>query len=482
MVAAIILSVLALLAWAYHLALLNSLTGSDAAGNALGQAFAAISLIVLWVLLAVLAIVAFVSGRMPAAAAVAALILIPASAFASGAVLELLTRPNTSPFMWPIAIPAAVPPLVIAFSFWALIPALHDAIPAPAAAGGLWGVILLLCLSIFPMQQLRERADSERAAERAHTVADLASLPPDAALWDLTPFLGTNVSDQALARIRSLPNLQEQVETMLERGDFPLIRLRELGIDPTPALCEKARAELRRRVTPLILHTPNSKPYSVIADEMAGVASAMEWLVGYGCSCDAESVAWEEMAKGYSGSDWDIHRVADVRDPQQLGKVLNEYPEKFSQLTPKAHLKAWLRFADNEETRDQALAGARQLDHRTADAIEMLGEGREAGAIITYLSDLDLDPNPAFCGAALGVLHGDFAKTWRPTSDDPRSYDELLGRLGGDRRFRALIWLARHGCDAEGTVTEAEALVRAYKDSPDRAAMLAALAQLHRKI
>jgi hypothetical protein len=480
-VATVILSVLAVLAWAYHLALLNSLTGSDAAGNALGKAFATFSLIVVWTLLAVLAVTGFLSGRMPAAAAIAALILIPASGFASGLVLDLLTRPNTSPFMWPIVIPAAVPPLVIAFSFWVLIPSLHEAIPAASAGGIVWGAIFVLCLSIFPMQQLRERADNQRAAERAQVAVDFASLPADAALPDLTPFLETNAQDQALARIRSLPRLQEQVEAMLERGDFPLVRLRELGLDPTPALCEKAKAELRRRVAPLITQTPGAKPYSAIADEMAGAASAMEWLVGYGCSCDAESLIWEDMAKGYSGSNWDVYRVAGARDPSKLGKVLNEYPEKFSQLTPKAHLKAWLKFAGDQGLRAQALAGARQLDHRTADAVEMLGDEREARTIISYLSELDLEPNSTLCSSALGVLRGDFAKTWRPTNDDPRSYDELLGRLGGESSFSALIWLAQSGCDAETAITEAESLVRAYKDSPDRTAMLATLAQLHRK-
>jgi hypothetical protein len=45
----------------------------------------------------------------------------------------------------------------------------------------------------------------------------------------------------------------------------------------------------------------------------------------------------------------------------------------------------------------------------------------------------------------------------------------------------ALIWLASHGCDAEGGLREAGEMVRAYQDSADRAAMLAALAKLHRK-
>jgi hypothetical protein len=45
----------------------------------------------------------------------------------------------------------------------------------------------------------------------------------------------------------------------------------------------------------------------------------------------------------------------------------------------------------------------------------------------------------------------------------------------------ALKWLAGHGCNAEAELSEAEDVVRTYQDSPDRAAMLASLAQLRRK-
>jgi hypothetical protein len=98
----------------------------------------------------------------------------------------------------------------------------------------------------------------------------------------------------------------------------------------------------------------------------------MEWLVGYDCSCDAESLAMESMARAYQGSNWDIQRLSELRDPRKLGRIVRIYPVRFSVFTPKAHLKVWLSFADKKELRDQARAGARQLDHRIGDAIEML--------------------------------------------------------------------------------------------------------------
>jgi hypothetical protein len=210
----------------------------------------------------------------------------------------------------------------------------------------------------------------------------------------------------------------------------------------------------------------------------------MEWLVGYDCFCDAESLAWETMTKGYQGSNWDNHRLGDVRDPKNLGRMLREHPERFSMLTPKAHLKAWLGFADKKEFHDQALAGARKLDHRTADAVEMLNDKYDISApwkVLKYLPVLDLETAAPLCGAALAQVHGEFAKTHRPKADDPRPYSELLQRLGAYEPLTALVWLAGHGCDAERELSEAEALIQTYQASPSQGLMLGRLEQLHRK-
>jgi hypothetical protein len=207
----------------------------------------------------------------------------------------------------------------------------------------------------------------------------------------------------------------------------------------------------------------------------------MEWLVGYGCPCDAESLAWESMAKAYRDPGFDVFRLAELRDPKNLGRVLREDPARFSMLTPQAHLKAWLKFAEDKGLREQALAGARKLDHRTADAVEMLGgDEHDARTLLSYLPVLDLEATAPLCGAALRVLHGQFRQIYRPGKDDPRPYQELLERLGVGEQLPALAWLAEHGCDADAELREAEALVRAYQDSSERAAMLATLAKVHR--
>jgi len=126
------LGVLALLFWALTLATLADLAGSDAAGNAYAQAYAAIEIFILWGLLAVIAIIAAVKGAMAWPAMLAAAILIPASGVVTFEALELLSRPRLPPFLWPLIIPALAPLLIMSFSIWALFTSLRD----PCASGG----------------------------------------------------------------------------------------------------------------------------------------------------------------------------------------------------------------------------------------------------------------------------------------------------------------------------------------------------------
>ena len=60
-------------------------------------------------------------------------------------------------------------------------------------------------------------------------------------------------------------------------------------------------------------------------------------------------------------------------------------------------------------------------------------------------------------------------------------YRQLSERLGAGAPLSALQWLAGHGCAAEDELSEAETIVRAYQDAPERRAMLANLAALHRR-
>src|SRR5260370_9786135 len=79
--ASIVLGVVIGLIWVLHLATVASLGGSDAAGNGIAEAYAAIQLIALWLLLTIMTVIASAKGAAPKPATVAALVIVPVSAF-----------------------------------------------------------------------------------------------------------------------------------------------------------------------------------------------------------------------------------------------------------------------------------------------------------------------------------------------------------------------------------------------------------------
>jgi hypothetical protein len=482
---AIVLSALIGLLWTLNLATLASLGNSDAAGNGIGEAYAAIQIILLWSLLTVLTVVACVKGAAPTAAKAAALVIVPVSGFAAMAAADLLARAYLSPFLWPIVIPAAIPPLVVIWCFLALRGRTRL---AGIALGALPVAVMAVCLLIQPLSLMRKAVNDAETARRQKYDTDLARVPAGAPMWEWTPFLDTADSTKrarVLDSIRSLDQRQAQAETMLDRGDFPIGELGSFDLDPTPVLCDKARSLLRRQVVPLVLNAPNSRPYRDVARQVADAVAGMNWLVGYDCTCDAESIAWETMANAYTDTNYDIYRLAQLRDPKELGRTLRERPERFSMLGPRSHLKGWLHFADDKDLHVRALAGARALDRRTADAVDIFVnkyDDESKWKLLRNLTALDLDATLPLCANALSELHGQFTKVYRPgPNDEPRPYSELLERLGNGEHLPDLIWLAGHGCDAGPELSEAVALVNAYQDSPGKAEILAELTRLREK-
>ena len=73
--ASIGITILAFVFWTIALATLSDLRGSDAAGNAMAQAYSAIEIIVLWLLLAILTVIAAIKGAIPLRAGAPAMTL-----------------------------------------------------------------------------------------------------------------------------------------------------------------------------------------------------------------------------------------------------------------------------------------------------------------------------------------------------------------------------------------------------------------------
>src|SRR5216684_4527443 len=223
--ASIVLGIVIGLIWVLHLATVASLGHSDAAGNGIGQAYAAIQLIALWLLLTIMIVIASAKGAAPKPTTVAALVIVPVSGFVAMAATDLLARSHLSPFLWPIIIPALVPPLVVAWCFLALSASMLRVVVVKVAAGALLAAIFAVCVSIWPLSLMRNAVDDLEAARLEKYDADLARVPANAPLWDWTPFLDTQDSTKrakVLDGIRSIDQRQAQAEAMLDRGDFPI--------------------------------------------------------------------------------------------------------------------------------------------------------------------------------------------------------------------------------------------------------------------
>ncbi len=316
LVAALLLSVFVLLVWLVLLSWLTSLNDSDAAGNGMSQAFAAIGLVFEWVLLAVLMLVAGLGGHMPTGIWLPALILIPASGVVALTAEGLLSEPQNPPYYWPMVEPAIAPPLIVALALWSMMPPLRRAAPTWLAGAATWSTVTALCLATLPMSNQRDAYKQRIAEDIAKSHAAFAALPADAPLSQWTPFLVINGpdTDAALMRIRQLPNRQAETKALLARGDFPLRYLIAIDVTPTAALCAAARAELRKRVTPRVLATPQSKPYLDIWLEVNGALSAMAWLAKAGCPIKAEAAQWEAMAGAYRDTNFDVIELRQLRD------------------------------------------------------------------------------------------------------------------------------------------------------------------------
>ena len=93
------------------------------------------------------------------------------------------------------------------------MPSFRAVISAGFAAGLVWGTVLILSVSILPMDHIRYLANEQETARLAKYDEDYARLPPNAPLWDLAPFLDTRNETKVRAvrdRIRSLDQRQSR--------------------------------------------------------------------------------------------------------------------------------------------------------------------------------------------------------------------------------------------------------------------------------
>lgn len=323
-IGALILALLAGLLYLVHLAGLHDAHRSDAAGNAIGDAFLALFGIALWIVLVGLLLVAFKNGKMPSWAVIGALVLVPLSCYAFFSAVDLYADQRG----WVFIVPGLLPPLIVLYALWIRIPALVATLSetiASALAG--CAVIALIAASIWasyldslaaPARQAEQqaayekmRAEQERVSQesRERDAAKYAALGPDSSLSDYLEYL--NGSDtrarQAMEGARKAKSRQTDAIALLQ-DDRRLTDLRELwqlDIEATPPLCAAYRASLSK--TALKIDPSNSNRLGEAIDLEFQLPN-LKWLVG--AHCDLKAVLTDLAA-----------RLRVVRDSSRIDKL-----------------------------------------------------------------------------------------------------------------------------------------------------------------
>jgi hypothetical protein len=298
-IGAALLACLAALLYAAEIAILYDSGHSDAAGDALADAFVALLAIALSIVLAGLMLVAFKNGRMPIWAEAGALVLLPLSGYASFTAANLYIHYGG----WPFIVPMLVPPVIAIYALWIRIPALVAVLPetlssalagcaiAALIAASTWASYLDKLAAPARNEALQiandnMRAEQEKVAaeDRARDEAKFAALGPDSPLRDYLEYL--NGSDPrarlAMEGARHARSRQADATALLGERDR-LADLREmwqLDIEATPALCRAYDAALRRNALKI---DPSYSNRLGEAIDLEFQLPNLKWLVAQHC-------------------------------------------------------------------------------------------------------------------------------------------------------------------------------------------------------
>jgi hypothetical protein len=286
--------------YAVMLAGLGPDEGTDAAGRGLAQAFALLFGIALWIVIAILLLVAVAKGRMPLAATLALVILLPASAVGAVCAMELSEKKGVE---W-LAVPALLPPVFVLYALWARFPSLQIRLP-PGPVSLVFG-IAIVALTAMPIvsKELGFQPDPERearliAAEKAreaeeeHQVevarereaAAFAKLGPDSPLADYLPFRYGDRAHEVQLDMRRVRSRQSDIVAMLQSMPLHEVpELTELDLHPTAELCQAYGAALGNAASQI---SPQKRSdYLTAAMDLEYELPTIRWLRGAGCNLD----------------------------------------------------------------------------------------------------------------------------------------------------------------------------------------------------
>lgn len=313
---AIVLLAITAIGWLLLMACLPTVVGVTSTGDrdiflGLRWIFAGVMVGVMWLCFGGMFLIAGGQGAMPSWANLAALVLTPASAAAAMASLYLVSETS---MRWPLVIPVALP-LVLAGYFVALYwPAAHGVHPV------VWSLVLVFTLSIWPAvsRHFKAKAEArveiavaqkewevkEKARVREGNLAKLAALSTDRhiASWLTLLSQDSGVRDEAIAKFRTAERRQGDVEEGLGYGIPAFMQLvPELDLEPTPKLCEAAKAYLLKEAKEYRLKDRAPYPY-VTQFSIDGAVPAIRWFESHGCSCDEGIAALRAVVETYLDS------------------------------------------------------------------------------------------------------------------------------------------------------------------------------------
>jgi hypothetical protein len=318
------LALLAALLYFAHMALLHDAGRSDAAGDSLNDAFTALFGMALWTVLAGLMLVAFKNGKMPAWAALGALVLVPLAGYASFVSANLTARQGGLA----LAVPGLAPQVIVLYALWVRIPALVRTLPetiASVLAGG--ALAALIAASVWTShldalaaparqaaqqaayEQMRAEQDRVAAESRARDEAKFAGLSPDSPLRDFLGYLnGSDLRARvAMEGARHAKSRQADAVALLRERDrmVDMRELWQLDVEATPELCQAYDAVLRKAALKI---DPGYSNRLGEAIDLEFQLPNLKWLVAQ--HCDLHAVLTDLAA-----------RLRVVRDSVRIDKL-----------------------------------------------------------------------------------------------------------------------------------------------------------------
>jgi hypothetical protein len=310
----VILLAATLFVFIYFIALASSQHGSDAAGNAIGQAYTALAGILLWILLAILLIFAVTIGPMPAWTGAVAMLMVPAAGAASIAAVGVMGK--NAKIKWPLIVPAGAAGLLIVYCIWSVLPAGVHTVLSPTLMGIICfgGILFLLPLPKIakdqhqrslptPAEIAKFQADQQESYRKQIEDTFDAFTPdtPFSRWWEFTDEKNL-YRDRALIGAKTASNRQQEIPRML--ADFKssvFFALPRLDLVPAPELEQGIRAFLQDQVIRLMPYDP-ARPMAttVVTEWYQRLFPTLRWLIdNHFCNMDAELTAMADAVRKY---------------------------------------------------------------------------------------------------------------------------------------------------------------------------------------